>query len=190
MLACKPSSIPMETNNKLTANSGTKLVHPGSYRRLIDRLLYLTISKPDICYCVHKLSQFVSNPYTNHMHAANIFLQYLKHIAGQGILFRANSDAKLHAYVDADWGSCPKSRRSTTGFCIFLGNSLVSWKAKRQKTVSRSSAEAEYRSLASVSGEITWIRNLLIDFNIRTPFVAIYCDNQSSNSYCFKSHFS
>jgi len=81
------------------------------------------------------------------MHAANMLLRYLKHTAGQGILFRANSDTKLHAYVDADWGSCPESRRSTTDLCIFLGNSLVSWKAKRQKTVSRSSIEAEYKSL-------------------------------------------
>jgi len=102
MLACKPFSIPMEANNKLTANSVTKLVDPGSYRRLVGRLLYLTISRPDICYWVHKLSQFVSNHYTNHMHVANMLLQYLKHIAGQGIVFRANSDTKLHAYVDAN----------------------------------------------------------------------------------------
>jgi len=170
MLACKPSLIPMEENNKLTANSRTKLVDPGSYRRLVGRLLYITISRPDICYCVHKLSQFVSNPYTNHMHVANMLLRYLKHTSGQGILFRAYSDTKLHAYVDANWGSCTESRRSTTDFCIFLGNSLVSWKAKRQKIVNRSSAEAEYRSLASVSSKITWIQNFLIDFNIRTPF--------------------
>jgi len=132
MLACKPSSIPMEAHNKLPANSGTKLADPGSYRWLVGRLLYLTISRKDICYCVHKLSQFVSNPYTNHMHAANMLLRYLKNTVGQGILFRANSDTKLHAYVDAYWGSCPESRRSTTDFCIFLENSLVSWKAKRQ----------------------------------------------------------
>jgi len=94
-------------------------------------LLYLTISRLDICYCVHKLSQFVSNPYTNHMHAANMLLWYLKHTVGQGTLFRANSDTKLHAYVDADWESCPEIRISTTSFYIFLGNSLVSWKDKR-----------------------------------------------------------
>ena len=180
MLACKPSSIPMEAHNKLTANSGTKLVDPGSYRRLVGRLLYLTISRLDICYYVHKLSQFVSNPCTNHMHAANMLLWYLKNTASQGILFRANSDTKLHAYVDADWGSCPESKRSTTEFCIFLENFLISWKAKRQKTVSRSSTKVEYRSLTSVSSEITWIRNLLTNFNVRIPFAAVYCDNQAA----------
>ena len=125
-----------------------------------------------------QIKSVISNPYTNHMHAANMLLRYLKHTIGQGILFRANSDTKLHAYVDADWGSCPESRRSTTGFCIFLGNSLVSWKAKSRKTVSMFSAEAKYRSLASIFNEITWIRNLLTNFNIRIPFATVYCDNQ------------
>jgi len=92
------------------------------------------------------------------MAAANILLRYLKHTPGQGILFKSASDCNVHAYVDADWGSCMDTRRSTTGFCIFLGNSLVSWKAKRQRTVSKSSTEAEYRALASVSTEIVWLR--------------------------------
>nr|KYP52516.1 Retrovirus-related Pol polyprotein from transposon TNT 1-94 [Cajanus cajan] len=180
MLGCKPSSIPMESNLKLTTESGTKLLDPEKYRRLIGRLLYLTISRPDICFTVHKLSQFVSNPYTDHMNATNMLLRYLKHTAGQGILFKANSDTRLHAYVDADWGSCQDSRKSTTGFCVFLGNSLVSWKSKRQQTVSKSSAEAEYRAISSVSSEITWLRNLLTDFNINTPFASVYCDNKAA----------
>ncbi|KHN26049.1 Retrovirus-related Pol polyprotein from transposon TNT 1-94, partial [Glycine soja] len=110
-------------------------------------------------------------PYTNHMHVANMLLRYLKHTSGQGILFRANSDTKLHAYVDANWGSCTESRRSTTDFCIFLGNSLVSWKAKRQKIVNRSSAEAEYRSSASVSTTIHIASNPI--FHERTKHLEI-----------------
>nr|KYP41264.1 Copia protein [Cajanus cajan] len=180
MLACKPSAIPMEANLKLHAESGTKLQDPSIYRRLIGRLLYLTISRPDICYAVHKLSQFVSNPHTDHMNAATLLLRYLKHTAGQGILFKANSDTRLHAYVDADWGTCSDSRRSTTGFCVFLGNSLVSWKAKRQTTVSKSSAEAEYQALASVASEIIWLKNLLTDFQVSTTHAAVYCDNKAA----------
>nr|KYP31168.1 Retrovirus-related Pol polyprotein from transposon TNT 1-94 [Cajanus cajan] len=180
MLACKPSAVPMESNLKLHTNSGSPLADPGSYRRLVGRLLYLTISRPDICYTVHKLSQFVANPHSEHMNAAHMLLRYLKHTVGQGILFKATFDTKLHAYVDADWGSCLDSRRSTTGFCIFLGNSLISWKAKRQKTVSKSSVEAEYRSLASVFTELTWLRNFLTDFNIDTPYAVVYCDNKAA----------
>jgi len=126
MLACKPSTVPMEADLKLNAESGSQLADPGTYRRLIGRLLYLTISRPDICYTVHKLSQFVFDPRSGHINAANILLRYLKHTAGQGILFKATLDTSLHAYVDADWGSCIDSRKSTTGYCICLGNSLIS----------------------------------------------------------------
>ena len=178
MLACKPFAIPMLPNLHLHNNYGTPIADPAIYRRLIGRLLYLTISRPDICYIVHKLSQFVSKPYTEHMADVNLLLRYLKHTPGQGILFKSTSDCNVHAYVDADWGSYMDTHRSTTGFCIFLGNSLVSWKAKRQKTVSKSSAEAEYRPLASVSIEIVWLKNFLTDFHISTPHVVIYYDNQ------------
>nr|KYP53210.1 Retrovirus-related Pol polyprotein from transposon TNT 1-94 [Cajanus cajan] len=178
MLGCKPSSILMESNLKLKTKYGTKLLDIGKYRRLIGRLLYLTISRPNICFTVHKLSQFVSNPYTNHMNEANMLLRYLKNTAGQGIFFKANSDTRLHKYVDADWGSCHDSRKSTTGFCVFLGNSLISWKSKRQQIVSKSSVEAKYKAIYSVSNEITWLRNLLADFNINTPFASVYCDNK------------
>jgi len=180
MLACKPSVIPMLPNLHLHNNFGTPIADPAIYRRLIGRLLYLTISRPDICYIVHKLSQFVSKPYTEHMADVNLLLRYLKHTPGQGILFKSTSDCNVHAYVDADWGSYMDTHRSTTGFCIFLGNSLVSWKAKRQKTVSKSSAEAEYRALASVSTEIVWLKNILTDFHISSPHAVIYCDNQAT----------
>ena len=125
MLACKPSAVPMAADLKLNAESGSQLPDLEAYRRLIGKLLYLTISRLGICYTVHKLSQFVSDPRSGHMNAANILLRYLKHTARQGVLF------KIHAYVDADWGSCLDSRKLTTGYCVFLGNSLISWKAKK-----------------------------------------------------------
>jgi len=122
MLACKPFVVHMLPNLHLHNNSGTPIADPATYRHLIGRLLYLTISRPDISYTVHKLSLFVSKPFTEHMAAANILLRYLKHTVGQGILFKSASDCNIHAYVDADWGSCMDTRRSTIGFCIFLGN--------------------------------------------------------------------
>nr|KYP44645.1 Copia protein [Cajanus cajan] len=109
------------------------------------------------------------------MNAATMLLRYLKHTVGQGVLFKANSDTRLYAYVDVDWGTCIDNRRSTTRFCLFLENSLISWKAK----VSRSSEEAEYRSLASVASEITWLKNLLTDFQVRTTHATIYYDNKA-----------
>ena len=141
-LASKPSSVPMDPNIHLNASDGELVPDSSSYRRLIGRLLYLTLSRPDISFVVHQLSQYVSQPRIPHLKAADHLLRYLKAHPDQGLFFSSSSSLQLKAFSDADWGTCPDSRRSVTGFYIFLGNSLVSWKAKKQTTVSRSSAKA------------------------------------------------
>lgn len=168
----------MDPLQKFTADA-TLLEDPSSYRRLIGRLLYLVISRPDICYAVQRLSQYVSAPTNEHLQAAHTLLRYLKHTPGQGILFSAKSDLQLHAYADADWASS-ECRKSTSGWCVFMGESLLTWKSKKQQTVSRSSAEAEYRSLASVTCEVIWLHNLLLDFGITKQPTLLYCDNKAA----------
>ncbi|KAL0389721.1 UNVERIFIED_CONTAM: Retrovirus-related Pol polyprotein from transposon RE2 [Sesamum calycinum] len=107
--------------------------------------------------------------------------KYLKGCPSKGLFLPALNSFTLTAYSDADWASCPDSRRSLTGFCIFLGTALVSWKTKKQTTVSRSTAEAEYRSMAAAVCEIRWISFLLRDFGISlsTP-VMFHCDNKAA----------
>ena len=180
-LGCKPAKVPMDPKVRLNASDGDLLTDISQYRRLIGRLLYLNLSRPDITFAVHKLSQFLAQPRLPHLQAAHHLLRYLKSNPGQGLFFSSSSSLQLKAFSDADWGSCVDTRRSITGFCIFLGDSLISWKAKKQTTVSSSSAEAEYRALASTASEVIWVHQLLKDFQIDVPSPALlFCDNQAA----------
>ncbi|PRQ55225.1 putative RNA-directed DNA polymerase [Rosa chinensis] len=118
------------------SDKGELLKDPASYRRLVGRLIYLTITRPDITYSVHILSRFMHEPRLQHMTAALRVVRYLKSSPGQGLLLHANNPLNLKAFCDSDWAGCPITRRSTTSYCVFLGDSLISWRTKRQKTVS------------------------------------------------------
>ncbi|KAG7569356.1 Zinc finger CCHC-type [Arabidopsis thaliana x Arabidopsis arenosa] len=166
MLACQPARVPMDPTIPLTKETGTLLENGTAYRELVGRLLYLTITRPDITFAVHKLSQFLSCPTDIHLQAAHRVLRYLKGNPGQGLFYAADSDLCLNAFADADWGTCQDTRRSVTGFCVYLGKSLISWKSKKQQTVSRSSTEAEYRSMALATCELLWLSQLLKDLKV------------------------
>ena len=170
----------MEKGLKLSDKSEL-LKDPARYRRLIGRLIYLTVSRLDITYSVHVLSRFMHQPRKIHMEAALRVVRYIKNAPGQGLFFSSNSDLRLRSFCDSDWAGCPITRRSTTGYCVFLGSSLVSWKSKRQKTVSLSSAEAEYRAMTGACCELTWLRYLLRDLGVFHQGPALlYCDNRAA----------
>lgn len=178
VLASKPAPLPMDPHNKLSVSDGPLLTDSSVYRRLIGQLLYLTIFRPDITFVVHKLSQFMAQPRKPHLAAVHYLLRYLKGTVGQGVLLQSSSSFQLRAFTDADWASRVDTRKSTTRFCIFLGDSLVSWKSKKQTTVSRSSAEAEYRALATTASELVWLKQLLRDLQVVCSSPSLmFCDN-------------
>ncbi|XP_019447344.1 PREDICTED: uncharacterized protein LOC109350576 [Lupinus angustifolius] len=179
-LATKPVSTPFDPIVKLQIHKGHPLQDPSSYRRLVGRLLYLTISRPDICYVVQQLSLFMAHPLDSHYKATLRVRHYLKGSPAQGLFFSTTSFMKFSAFSDSDWACCLDSRKSITGFCIFMGPTLISWKTKNQNTVSRSST-AEYRALGSLVCELQWLQFLLVDLHIsRTDPNSVYCDNKSA----------
>ncbi|GKA30777.1 ribonuclease H-like domain-containing protein [Tanacetum coccineum] len=145
---CNPCKTPVDTESKLGSDGD-----------------------PQICLYMH-------DPRDPHFTALKRILRYVRGTIDHGLQLYVSSTSQLTAYTDADWAGCPVTRRSTSGYCVFLGDNLLSWSAKRQVTLSRSSAEAEYRGVANVVAETAWIRNLLLE--LHTPlFTAtlVYCDN-------------
>lgn len=176
-----PMKIPIDIHLRLHKELEEPLVDPRPYQRLMGKLIYLTVTHPDIVYSVHILTQFMQHPCASHMQAAIHLLKYLVGTQTQGILLASNSAAELRAFCDSDWASCPMTWRSTTGFCVLLGSSPISWKTKKQAVVSRSSAEAEYRAMALTSCEVTWLQSLFKDLGFSNlPPAVLHCDNKAA----------
>jgi len=177
MATCNPCSTPADTRSKLSAD-GDPVSDPTQYRSLAGALQYLTFTRPDIAYAVQQVCLFMHDPRKPHFLALKRILRYLKGTLTHGIQFRPSVVDHLLSYSDADWVGCPSTRRSTSGFCVYLGDNLISWSSKRQHVVSRSSAEAEYRGVANVVAETAWLRNLLLELHCPLSHAtAVFCDN-------------
>jgi len=129
-----PDKFPMEQYLKLTPDDGGLLKDLVKYRRLVGRLIYLMVTRPDIAFSVRTLSQYIQDPRKPHWDAAIRVLKYIKGSLGQGLLLPSENNLTLTAYCDSDWESCQTTRRSVSGYCIFLGSCIMSWKSKNRQT--------------------------------------------------------
>ncbi|XP_026443722.1 uncharacterized protein LOC113343817 [Papaver somniferum] len=181
MTECSPCSTPVAKGPRVSISDGTLLQDVSAYRTIVGKLQYLCLTRPDICFSVNYVSQFMHAPTDVHLSLVKRLQRYLKETIGCGITLRKGDIKELRAYINSDWGSCPETARSTCGYAIFLGDSLISWSSKKQQTVSRSTAEAEYESLSVATAELEWLSSLLSELHISLKLpITLYCDNISA----------
>jgi hypothetical protein len=174
MTECKSMPTPMMMDLKKMNDDDSDEIDP----QLIGSLMYLVNTRPDICYAVNVLSQFMSQPRQTHWIAAKHVLRYLRGTVGYGLRYASSVDLSLQGYVD--WAGSTVDRKSTSGCCFTLGSAMVSWCSRKQSSVALSTAEAEYIALSVAVREAVWLRKLLTDlFDHEMDPIIIHCDNQS-----------
>ncbi|XP_019191054.1 PREDICTED: uncharacterized protein LOC109185568 [Ipomoea nil] len=154
MMDCKPLATPVAVTQPVTP-SDEPFDNPTQYRRLVGALQYLTITRPDLSFSVNRLCQFMHSPTSDHWGLLKRVLRYVKGTISYGLRLFASASTTIHGFSDSDWAGCPIDRKSTSGYAVFLGDNLISWLSRKQRTVARSLTEAEYKALADVSTEVT-----------------------------------
>ncbi|GJR24730.1 ribonuclease H-like domain-containing protein [Tanacetum coccineum] len=180
MVGCNSSRTPVDTKSKL-GDDGDPVSDPMLYKSLAGSLQYLTFTRLDISYVVQQICLYMHDPQEPHFLALKRILRYVRGTLDHGLQLFSSSTTSLVAYSDADWAGYPTTRRSTSGYYVFLNNNLLSWSFKRQSTLSRSSAEAEYRGVDNVVAETYWLKNLLRELHTTlSSATLVYFDNVSA----------
>jgi hypothetical protein len=180
MQHCKVMRTPLASDEKLSLSDGDLLSPEDttSFCSIVGSLQYLTLTRPDISFSVNKVCQFLHAPTSQHWSAVKRILQYWQGTCGLGIQIRQSLSILLSAFSDVDWAGNVDDRWSTGGFAIFLGPNLIAWSARKQATVSHSSTEAEYKTLANAMAEFNWVQSVLSGLGVvltRPP--CLWCDN-------------
>jgi hypothetical protein len=157
MLECKSMNTPMEAKLNMLVNTSSDLIDTTLYRQIIGSLMYLTNTRPDICFAVNTLSQFLVEPKRVHLVAAKHVMRYLKGTMDYGLSYDGDHDFTLIGYTDADWAGSVADRKSTSGCCFNLGSAMILWQSRKQSNIALSTAEAEYIATCSSSCEAIWL---------------------------------
>ncbi|KAK8560971.1 hypothetical protein V6N13_026406 [Hibiscus sabdariffa] len=155
--AAKGLPTPMISNLQLSNNIGSPIDNVTAYRSIVGALQYIVVTRPEIAFAVNRVCQFMQRPLDTHFQAVKRILRYLQGTIDFGLRFSPTTRLDITVFANANWGSDVDDRRSTTGFCLFFGGNPVSWGAKKQSVVSRSTAEAEYRAVAYAAAEVVWL---------------------------------
>nr|GFA26908.1 uncharacterized mitochondrial protein AtMg00810-like [Tanacetum cinerariifolium] len=169
---------------KLDEDKEGKAVDPSHYRGMIGTLLYLTASRPGLQFAICMCARYQAQPTEKHLHAVKRIFRYLRGTVHRGLWYLKDSSVVLTAFADADHAGRQDTRRSTSGSVQFLGERLISWSSKRQKSAAISSTKAEYIALSGCCVQILWIRSQLSDYGLAFNKILMYCDNKSAIALC------
>ena len=167
MQDCKPIKTPMASDYSLS-KVGTLFDDPTLFRQIVGALQYLTLTRPDLSFCVNKVCWFMHAPTADHWAAVKRILRYLQLTCDDGLFISKSPKSTVQIFSDSDWAGCLDNRKSTGSYLLYLGNNLLSWSSKKQPTVARSSTESEYKALADAAAEGVWMCSLLRELHI--PF--------------------
>lgn len=163
------AKVPLPAGQSLVSETGTSPIDSSFYSQLVGKLIFLTITRPDISFAVNRIASYMSAPQQAHLDAAIHILCYLKGTIDYGLIYKRDQPLKLTGYTDADWETCTDTRRSIGAYLFTVAGSPISWMSKRQLTVSRSSIESEYRALSDGVQEGVWISRLLQELQVLSP---------------------
>nr|GEY21668.1 hypothetical protein [Tanacetum cinerariifolium] len=185
--SCDLVDTPMVEKSKLDEDREGKAVDPSHYRGMISTLLYLTASGPDLQFAICMCARYQARPTEKHVHAVKRIFRYLRGTVNRGLWYPKDSSVALTAFEDTDHAGCHDTRRSTSGSVQFLGERLISWSSKRQKSTAISSTEAEYIALSYCCAQILWMRSQLSDYGLAFNNIPMYCDNKSAIGLCYNN---
>ncbi|GJV68596.1 hypothetical protein Tco_1484105 [Tanacetum coccineum] len=174
----------MVEKSKLDEDKEGTAIDPSHYHGMIGTRLYLTASRPDLQFSICMCARYQARPTEKHLHTVKRIFRYLRGTVNWGLWYPKDSSIALTEFGDADHASCQDTRRSTSGSMQFLGDRLVSWLSKRQKSATISSTEAEYIAMSGCCAQILWMRSQLTDYGLGFNKIPMYCDNKSATALC------
>ena len=176
----KHARTPIGTSVKLSKDLSGTPIDPTLYRSMIGSLLYLTASRPDICFSVGLCARYQSTPTDSHLQAVKRIMRYVAGTSTFGLWYTKDTNFSLVGYSDSDWAGSVDDRKSTSGGCFYLGNNLVAWFSKKQNSISLSTAEAEYIAAGSCCTQLIWMNKMLTDYGYSQSLLTVYCDSTSA----------
>ncbi|GJU06985.1 hypothetical protein Tco_1123415 [Tanacetum coccineum] len=184
MESSDPVDTPMVEKSKLDEDPQGKAVDPTHYHGMFSTLMYLTASRPDLIFVVCMCARYQAKPTEKHLHVVKRIFKYLRGTVNRGLWYPNDSSIAITAYANADHAGCQDTRRSTSRSMQLLGERLVSWSSKRQKSAAISSTEAEYIALSGCCAQVLWMRSQLTDYGLGFNKIPMYCDNKSAIALC------